>query len=136
MARFLAENHVLSLAVVTDDEPWAASCFYAVDEDLSLIVMSSLETRHGAAMRDHARIAGTIAGQPSHVLAIRGIQFSATAVLLEGEARDAARSLYCQRHPVARLMRSEVWRLVLDTIKYTDNSRGPANKLHWTRNVA
>lgn len=136
IASFLREHHVVGLATVVDGLPWAASCFYAFEEEApALIVMSSLKTRHGSAMRDEPRIAGTIAGQPTNVLTIRGLQFTATAEWLSGEARSAARALYCSRHPVARLMPGEVWRLVFETIKYTDNARGPANKQHWTRSA-
>ncbi|WP_417068763.1 pyridoxamine 5'-phosphate oxidase family protein [Niveibacterium terrae] len=136
IASFLREHHVVGLATVVDGQPWAASCFYAFEEEApALIVMSSLKTRHAVGMLGEPQIAGTIAAQPVNVLTIRGLQFTATAELLAGEARSAARSFYCLRHPVARLMPGDVWRLRFETIKYTDNARGLANKLYWTRSA-
>lgn len=134
IADFLREQHVVGLATLVEGEPWAASCFYAFDEtDVSLVLMSSVRTRHGIAMLEHPRVAGTVAGQPSAIAQIRGIQFLADAHLLAGEAADAARALYCRRHPIARLMDSGIWRLTLAEIKYTDNAKLFGSKTRWRR---
>lgn len=134
MRDFLLAHHVVGLATLWQGEPWAASCFYAFDMDeIALIVLSDPGTRHGEAMLAHARVAGTIAAQPAAVTDIRGIQFTADVGLLAGDESDAARARYCQRHPIARLMGGEVWRLRLLTIKYTDNAHLLGSKTHWQR---
>ena len=84
-------------------------------------------------MLAHPQVAGTIAGQPRTIAKIRGIQFSAHATLLEGDAAEAAYALYCRRHPVARLKRGAPWRLALRQVKFTDNALGLGNKTLWQR---
>lgn len=134
ISEFVLEHHVLSLAIVSAGEPWAASCFYAFDVDsVSLLVLSSEETRHGAAMLDSGRVAGTIAGQPKSISDIRGIQFVASAELLKSRAADEAYSFYCSRHPIARLRRSSVWRLSIREFKYTCNAKLFGKKVYWKR---
>ena len=131
---FLAANHVLSLGVADDIGPWAASLFYAYDPvDMTLSVMTSKTTRHGHAMLGLASIAGTIAGQPKRISDIIGIQFIAELALLQGDERRAAFTLYCRRHPAARLIPSEIWRLRLMNVKLTENRLAFARKLNWRR---
>lgn len=130
----LRDHHVLGLCVVDAEGPWAASCFYAVDpEAMVLVVLTSTTTRHGRRMAETPEVAGTIAGQPDRIIDIRGIQFRATARVLDGEARQAALDLYRARHPVARLMRSDVWALTLREVKYTDNKLVFGRKISWSR---
>ena len=132
--RFLTDNHVLSLGVVDGEGPWAASLFYAYEpENVALLVMTSSDSRHGQALIDQKKIAGTVAGQPEHLRDIAGIQFTATVELLKETERSSALTRYRQRHAAARLMNSDIWRLELLTVKYTDNRLAFARKNHWQR---
>lgn len=131
---FILANHVLSLATIHAGDPWSASCFYAWDErGADLIIMSAEDTLHGKAMLARPAVAGTIAGQPSLLPAIRGIQFRAQAHLLADSMASEARKIYCRRHPVAQLKHSAIWRLALIEIKFTDNSRIFGHKETWRR---
>ncbi|MFP1878097.1 hypothetical protein [Lonsdalea quercina] len=134
-ADFIAGHHVLSLTTLDEDGLWSASCFYAFDAaNASLIVLSSSSTRHGGAMAAGSRISGTISGQPEKIRDIRGIQYLATVGKLDGTERRDALSLYVARHPIARLKPlTEVWRLTLQTIKFTDNATLFGAKEHWSR---
>lgn len=133
---FLRANHVVSIATVSNGIPWAASCYYAYDEKTkSLIVLTSDQTRHGAQMLENPHIAGTVSGQPQAILEVKGAQFSGLAVLLHGAESDAAREIYCARHPAARMMKSQIWRVHLEMIKYTDNACFPDHKLLWHKDV-
>lgn len=134
ISTFLYDHHVVGLATVSAGEPWAASCFYAYDPAAdALIVLSSEQTRHGAAMLAHGKVAGTIAGQPTAIIDIRGLQFAGQALLLEGEAAARAYALYCVRHPVARLKKSTVWRIALAEAKLTNNASLFGHKTVWRR---
>ena len=134
ISSFLFEHHVVGLATASAGGPWAASCFYAFDSvSVSLLVLSSEETRHGAAMLDSGVVAGTIAGQPTSICDIRGIQFVASAELLMNGAADEGYRFYCVRHPIAKLKRGSVWRLTLRELKYTDNAKFFGKKIGWTR---
>lgn len=131
---FIRRYHVLSLAVQDQDGLWSANCFYAFDQtSTSLLILSSLQTRHGQAMLQHAQVAGTIAAQPKLIPMIQGLQFSALSTHLGGDEEETAYQLYCQRHTVARLHRSQVWKLEITYAKLTDNKRIFGHKLEWHR---
>ncbi|MCD8546945.1 MAG: hypothetical protein LRY38_00510 [Aeromonadaceae bacterium] len=134
LADFLQQHHVLSLATQDEDGLWAASCFYAVDLTLGdLLLLTSPATRHGAAMGHSPQVAGSISGQPDSLIDIIGVQFTALATCLEGPPARAARALYCQRHPLARLARHPIWRLRLQHLKLTCNRHVFGHKIHWHR---
>lgn len=134
ISRFLAANHVVGLATVLAGEPWAASCFYALEvETPALLILSDEATRHARAMLASPRVAGSIAGQPEALREIRGIQFTARAERLTGDAAQLASEHYWARHPLARLQQAPIWRLTLDEIKYTDNALVFARKTLWQR---
>jgi uncharacterized protein YhbP (UPF0306 family) len=131
---FISSHHVLSLATVDSEGLWSANCFYAVDaEQARLVILSSTNTRHGAAMLANPHISGTISGQPKNIRDIRGIQFSATALRLESMARHQALRLYTQRHPLAKLKSTDTWSLELQQVKFTDNFSIFGHKTHWNR---
>ncbi|SHH13769.1 hypothetical protein SAMN04488135_102286 [Pollutimonas bauzanensis] len=132
--KFLLANHVVGLATLSKGQPWAASCFYALDEQsIALIILSDEHTRHGQAMLGNRSVAGTIARQPALIRKIRGVQFAAHAHLLTGESKEAAHKLYSMRHPIVRLMRSSVWQILIQELKFTDNAMGVGRKTHWRR---
>jgi uncharacterized protein YhbP (UPF0306 family) len=134
---FINSNHVVSLATLDADGLWSASCFYAFDpEQVRLLILTSTDTRHGAAMLADPHISGTISGQPKNIRDIRGIQFSACALRLESMARHQALRLYTQRHPLAKLKSTDVWSLELQQIKFTDNFSLFGHKTHWVRQQA
>lgn len=132
---FLTSHHVLSLAACHDNTVWSANCFYVFDEDNGrLIILSSCQSRHSQLILLNPYVSGTIAGQPSSIQDIRGIQFTAKAECLK-DAQDAQQALqrYAAIHPMAKLIPSSVWSLMLETIKYTDNQLFFAKKTHWQR---
>jgi uncharacterized protein len=134
ITEFMSDHHVLSLAVIDGGTPWSASCFYAFDPmTASVLVMTSVKTRHGHAMRENKQISGTISGQPEHIRDIRGVQFSADATLVSGDDLETAMTRYLARHPVARLRSTDLWRLSITQIKLTDNSLVFARKTLWQR---
>ena len=135
ITQFFQTNHVVSIAAGADGTIWSACCFYVFDETAArLIVLTSQKTKHGRLMAANPHIAGTVAGQPGSITKISGIQFTARARLLEDEAaKKPALSLYYKAHPAARAMKSDVWALNLDTVKFTDNKLVFAQKTHWQR---
>lgn len=131
---YIAGQHVVSLATLSVSGPWAASCYYAFDaEAMALVIKSSLNTVHAAAMIAQPRIAGTIAGQPASITEICGIQFTAVAELLAEDDEVAAHRQYCRRHVAGRVLPGRYWRLVLGSVKYTDNLRFLGQKILWDR---
>ena len=134
ISRFLQQNHVVSIATAANGEIWSACCFYVFEETAAqLIVLTSQTTHHGGLMLTNPQIASTIAGQPDSITKISGIQFNARAVLLDGEAAKSARARYVRVHAAARVMKSDVWALQLERIKFTDNKLVFAQKTLWQR---
>ncbi|HXP98409.1 MAG TPA: pyridoxamine 5'-phosphate oxidase family protein [Telmatospirillum sp.] len=131
---YIKANNILTVCTEQNAIPWAASCFYAFDKDtMEFFVLTSLETRHGAEMQNNNQVAGTVSSQQVNVAKIRGLQFSGTALLLDGEPEKKGRSLYYKRFPLARVHAAPLWSIRLEAMKYTDNSFGFGTKLFWER---
>ena len=123
---------MLSIATVSDNRPWCASCFYACDEESNtLVITTDPITRHGTEFRANTNVAGTIALETKRVGRIRGIQFSGIISEPEGEALDRARRRYLRRFPYAALTEIHLWTITLDYIKLTDNRLGFGKKIIW-----
>jgi len=132
---FIGEHHILTLAVVKDNVPYCATCYYAYLQTQNLFVFSSgHETRH---IRDvveggNYTVAGAIALETKIVGKIRGIQMNGLISELEGDELKKARAAYLKRFPIARLMPDlTLWMLAPDFIKMTDNRLGFGKKLIW-----
>lgn len=132
---FLAEHHVLSLAVCVGNRPWAANAFFAFDEPhVRLLFLSSIDTRHGGMLQTNRHVAGTIAGQPLEISQVRGLQFYGSVRVLElDHGRQPALGLYYARFPQAHGLSASVWEIRLQHLKFTDNRQGFGSKLLWDR---
>lgn len=134
IAAHIESHHVLGLCVCDEEGLWAASCFYVFDAHQGdLVILTDAETRHGKQMIRDPLVAGLIAGQPVEIHEIRGLQFTARAALLPEAEREDALELYACRHPVSRTAEAEVWRLQLQTLKFTDNRVSFGHKTYWSR---
>ncbi len=135
MVDFIREHHILTLAVVRDNIPYCATCYYAyLREENQFVFTSAHETRH---IRDvvegnNYKVAGAIALETRIIGKIRGIQFTGIIRESEGDELKKARSAYLKRFPVARLMPDlNLWILIPEFIKMTDNRLGFGKKLIW-----
>lgn len=129
---FLQRQSVLSLACAADGKIWSANCFYIFDEEsYRLIILTKADSLHGKLMLANSKVAGTVAVQTAKINEIEGVQFSATACLLQSLEKEAALKRYFSRYPIARLMVSDVWALQLHQLKYTDNRRFFGEKTIW-----
>lgn len=134
LINFIKKQHVVSLCCQADDDLWCANCFYIFDEaNMSLILMTQPDTRHGVLLQANPRVAGTISGQPKTVLLIKGVQYRGMCLLLSGEAEDRARKAYQKRFPVSRAVTAPLWEIRLEEVKMTDNSLGFGHKIVWQR---
>lgn len=131
---FIQSNHVVNFAAHHNDDFWAASCFYAFDEENTrLIILTSKKTKHAQLMLENPNVVGTICGQIEDIKDIEGIQFSAIANRLTEQESPQALQIYYKKHPLARLNPSDVWELSFNTIKHTDNKVMFAKKTIWER---
>lgn len=124
---------MLSIATVSEQEPWCASCFYAWDEENNtLVITTDPATRHGAEFRANPRIAGTIALETKRIGRIRGAQFTGTISEPTGDDLSRARTVYLKRFLYAALTEIHLWVINLNQIKLTDNRLGFGKKIIWT----
>lgn len=131
---FLQEHQVISLALCQDNRPWAASAFFAYDENAQrLLFLSATDTRHGAMLVRDPHVAGTIAGQFTDITQIHGLQYEGLCVQLQGEEAQQALEIYYQRYPQARGMSAPVWEIQPTYLKLTDNRLGFGTKILWDR---
>lgn len=129
---FLQENFLLNLTACHQNELWTASCFYACDKQPNeLIILTDKHTKHAELMLKNPQIVGTIAPQRAEIYQIEGIQFYAEIRPLTGLEAENAYQRYCQRHPIAKQKRSDIWKISLRYIKYTSNKQQFAQKLEW-----
>lgn len=138
--KFIREHFIFTLATARNNLPYCATCYYAwMKEHDRFIFTSDHETRH---IRDvmegnNYRVAGAIALETKIVGKIRGVQFTGIIKALEGDELTVARAAYLRRFPVARLMPGlQLWTLIPDFIKLTDNRLGFGNKLVWNAEEA
>ncbi|WP_369308987.1 YhbP family protein [Providencia rettgeri] len=132
--RYISRQHVFSLFTHHHNDIWPASCYYAFDaKNMSLILMTDTDSKHGQLMVANAHVAGTISTQTKAVNTIQGIQFIGEIKRLVGDAEQQARKVYCRRFPVALTAKLPIWQLQLEKVKMVDNKLGFGTKLHWGR---
>ncbi|MBR8463519.1 hypothetical protein KDD93_02905 [Campylobacter sp. faydin G-24] len=128
--KFIKKMHLVSVAVISEDIPYAFSCFYAFDEDrLNLLVASSSTTTHIKALAQNPEVGGTIALDTKIVGKIEGIQLRGTMQ----KANEQMSKIYFKRYPYALAMKPEIWCISLKWIKFTSNTLGFGKKLIWER---
>jgi uncharacterized protein YhbP (UPF0306 family) len=131
---FIAEHHVLTLAVSNNNQPWCATCFYTYLPALNLFVFTSdHDTRHirDVVTSENYEVAGAIALETRITGKIRGIQFRGLIHELNGQELKLGKAAYLKSFPIARLATLHLWGVVPDYIKMTDNRLGFGKKLIW-----
>jgi len=115
--------------------PHAASVFFAVDDALRLIFLSSHASTHGLHIGAAAPVAVTVTEQYDDWELIQGVQLWGTAYRLDGAARVKALAVYFFRFPfVPELMEQPrlaetvrkvaVYRVEPHRVAFTDNATG------------
>jgi uncharacterized protein len=90
---FLAEHNTMTLATTNaDNAPQAAAVFYAADEALNLVFVSSPNSRHSQNLAQRPHVAVTIQSDNQAWQVIQGLQIEGTAHMIEGAA-DLARAV-------------------------------------------
>jgi uncharacterized protein YhbP (UPF0306 family) len=134
---FLHSSTNLTLATCINNLPNCASCFYAYNEELNMLVIkSSSETIHIQQALINPQVAGTILPDKLELTRIKGIQFSARLILPEGFMAEQSKKSYYKKFPFALAMSGELWTLQLTRIKMTDNTLGFGKKLIWENDLA
>lgn len=131
---FIGNNKVASISVCDNDKPHSFNCFYFFNEaKASIIFKSSSSTKHAGIAKANPYASGTIL--PAVLQSdVQGLQFTGQLQLLN-MADINERVLYYQKYPFAMAIEGNLWKLVLESIKYTDNKLlGFGKKLEWQSN--
>jgi len=134
----------MTVATAGPDGPAAAAVFY-VSRGLDLYFLSAPHSRHCVNLEADPRVAATIQDAPAAWSDIRGLQLTGTARRLDDADADEARRLYCARFPEATtsagaasalaraLLRIRWYGLVIEHLRFIDNSRGFGHRDEWSR---
>ncbi|RMH00149.1 MAG: pyridoxamine 5'-phosphate oxidase [Chloroflexi bacterium] len=129
---YLHAHQVMTLATCGPLGVWAAAVFY-VNDGFVLYFLSAGHTRHARNMAAVPRVAATIQEDYRDWTGIQGIQLEGEVVMLQGEERDTAVSLYTAKYPFitstnsqirAALARVNWYRLTPDKLFFVDNTKG------------
>jgi len=87
---FLAAHGILTLATVSDKEPWVATVYYAVDDKMNLFILTDPASRHGREMAKNPKVAFSIydSQQPNSAPVKIGIQGTGTISPVKGLAAN------------------------------------------------
>jgi uncharacterized protein YhbP (UPF0306 family) len=138
---YLEQRTTLSLATSGSSGVWAASMFFASDEDLSLYFVSDSKTRHCQDLTSNPDVVVTINEDVKDWAAIEGLQITARAAVVDEKDRPAVQELFLTKFPAVRALfdapksddeqeiadrlgGSRFYRIVPNWIRFIDNSRG------------
>jgi len=131
---FINEHHVLTLATSRNNEPYCANCFYVYLEDENVFVFTSdLETKHIQDVELQNKVAASIVLETTMVGKIQGIQLTGVLFMPENELKQKISKAYLKKYPFAVLMKTTLWVLEPDFLKFTDNRLGFGKKLIWKK---
>ncbi len=129
---FINEHHVLTLAVSNAEASYCANCFYAfADNENMLIFTSDLETKHIKYAIENKNVSGSIVLETKQIGKIQGVQFVGEIIELKDEILKQSNKLYLNKFPYAILMKTKLWGVKLNFIKFTDNRLGFGKKIIW-----
>ena len=133
---FLKKHHVLTLATTKNNTPWVAHCFYAfLEKEMCLVFTTDSDTEHGKQMLENPNVSVGIVWETKVIGQIRGMQCTGNIKKPNSSeiTSSAAKIAYLKRFPYAALMKTQLWIIQIEEIKYTDNRLGFGKKLKWSR---
>lgn len=139
--RFCDEIGTLTLATCNDGKPWAATVFFAADQNFNLYFVSDHRTQHGRDMVANAEVAATINPDVNNWSDVAGLQIRGTVAVVEGMERAKALALYFKKFPqidalfakpkgeheetiARRLKAANFYRITPGMIRVIDNAQG------------
>ncbi len=129
---FINKHHVLTLATSQKNIPYAANCFYVYYEEENMLVFTTdHKTKHAQDAIEQNIVAGSIVLETNVVGKIQGVQFQGKMYEPKDELLKRVKARYLKRFPVAMLMKTNLWVVDLNFLKFTDNRLGFGKKLIW-----
>lgn len=134
---FLTQHHVLTLAYQDATGLGACALWFAVDEALTCYFLSTLTTRHGAALAAGGTVAFTVQKDEQPWEAIQGVQGRGYCAPLPPDRHAEGWLCYTHRFPFvlrqfpaieAALARTTLWYLRPTWLRLIDNRLGFGHK--------
>ena len=131
---FIKQNQVANICCVEDNKPYCFNCFYApMNNEGYLVFKSSSDTKHADILERNHEIAGSILPNELDPLAIRGIQFQGIAKEEDVVSLLQAATAYYAKYPMAFAMPGKLWIVEIQSLKFTDNTKGFGYKNSWKK---
>lgn len=131
---FIKSQTVATIACVEDGKPYCFNCYYAfIEESGLLIYKSSYNTRHEKIMEKNKLISGTIIPEQIEVSVIKGIQLEGLLLNDSLDLTMKASAAYYLKFPFAMAIPGKLYTIELQTLKYTDNTKGFGYKQQWQK---
>jgi uncharacterized protein len=132
IARFLAEQTVMTIATCDNGIPHCAMCFYVFVEEAHILVFKSKPTTtHVMMALRNSNVAGSILPDKLNPGKTSGIQFNGIFNSAEGELHAIASKHYYKKYPFAAVVPGELWAISLANIVFTDATLGIGKKRNW-----
>ena len=134
---FLSKHNVLNLAYADAQSIGACALWFAADEACTCYFLSSLTTRHGAALAVGADVAFTVQKDEQDWRAIQGVQGRGWCGLVADEARAQTWATYIARFPFvaqqfpdleAALTKTRLWQIKPIWLRLIDNTKAFGHK--------
>ncbi|RQO29637.1 hypothetical protein DBR32_15375 [Taibaiella sp. KBW10] len=134
IALFISGQTCATICCIDEqNRPYCFTCFYVYDKSKQcLYFKSSANTHHISLLLANGICAGTILEDNLDKILVKGIQLEGHAV--KNTLFDLAPAMqYHATFPMAVAVPGDMWTLSINTIKFTDNSKGFGSKFHWDR---
>ena len=145
---YLKEHNAMTVATVSEGQPWAAAVFYVHDGDLNLYFLSDPKSRHSQQLKKNPKVSVAVNEDYKDWREIKGIQLEGAAVKVTSPLEKAkALALYLSKFPFVKqfvasplaMLSSmaiagkpfavEVYRVTPERLFYLDNRTGFSNRV-------
>jgi uncharacterized protein YhbP (UPF0306 family) len=131
---FIAENKVATICCVDNNAPYCFNCYYSfMEKEGILVYKSSIGTHHEGLLNKNGQVAGTIIPEQLEVAVIKGIQFQGELLTDSFDLTMKASAAYYLKFPFALAVPGKIYAIEMQTMKFTDNTKGFAHKQAWSR---
>ena len=131
---FLKQNTNLTIATCVNNIPHCANCFYAYDDEQSILIFKSKpETEHIKQALENNFVAGSITPDKLDATKIQGIQFYGVFLEPKNDLLEILKKIYYKKYPFAMAFAGNIWAIELTYIKMTDNTLGFGTKIEWKK---
>ena len=126
--KFIQKHHVLSCSFFDEDQIHSASCFYIfLQNQPRFVIASNQDTLHVELAVKNPKVSGTIHLETKQIGKIQGIQFNGRW----SKANHIEQNAYLKRYPYAIALNPKLWCILIEYIKFTDNTLGFGKKLEF-----